>query len=778
MRAIPNNRAAATFVVSKPWEQWAEFPLPADIKTKKEMEAWRTASTTNHAFISGVEGLDPKRRVTDKGAGGGEDNPPASMSALIVDYDAAVSDERVAVLLADGAGPYAPSYELKSFSEEGDSGRFKRRLVWMFERPVRLCGSAHAKNFFKLLAERLAARKWLAGYDAAGHRPSMYFEIGRDWRPVSRSPIPHTSLLGWAAEAAKGIRVGDGGDRSPVDASKIAELVAERFPGRWDGEFASGAQGVRFWDPSADNPRGCVVGEHGMICFTGQKNFVSWDEIFGRKAMDELRGNQWGRLMDEFFWTPEPSRFWRFSQAVGKWRPCGVEDLRRTLRVNGVSASRKGGAPSEMDKLEEAIVTANEVAAALPFVHRKSGPIMFEGERYLNTAVSRVMEPAPELDTSMTYELDTFGKAYFPWIRSFFCQWFEPPKKRPAWAPEDVPLSDIPMIINMAWVQRCYQGGYRQNPKVRQGIVLAGPPGVGKTFYVRGLLGALLGPVADGTSLMVEGKDFTSLVAERPINFVDDSTPATSPEFHRRFTSLMKKLAASKVMRYNKKYGGEGQVEWTGSVILALNLDPESQRSLPSLDQSNLDKTSLFQVKNGIFLPGEDEQQAFLDKELPFFARFLLHWTPPEWALAPTAYRGRYGVRAYHHASLREAASSTGVPSTLLDVMRDILDEWREAPGAVAELLQGAVETTPPGTDKGSRCWEWTGRSSRFYRELAAYASSIVGRLSNQQVSGALATLASRGFGVEKLENGKWKVKFDDALLRPFDPAMNTEYQS
>ena len=110
--------------------------------------------------------------------------------------------------------------------------------------------------------------------------------------------------------------------------------------------------------------------------------------------------------------------------------------------------------------------------------------------------------------------------------------------------------------------------------------------------------------------------------------------------------------------------------------------------------------------------------------------------------------------------------------------MRDILDEWREAPGAVAELLQGAVETTPPGTDKGSRCWEWTGRSSRFYRELAAYASSIVGRLSNQQVSGALATLASRGFGVEKLENGKWKVKFDDALLRPFDPAMNTEYQS
>ena len=777
MRAVPNNRAAATFAVPNPWDQWTKFPIPAEIKTKRQMEAWRTDATTRHAFISGVEGLDPKRRVTEKGAEDGEDNPPASMSAYIADYDSAVSDDKMAILLADAHSPYVPNWRLKSFSEEGDSGRFKRRLVWTFERPVRLCGKAHAKAFFKVLGDRLSPRSWLGGYDSNGHKPSMYFEIGRDWEPVCATPIPHSILLGWAAEAARGLRIDDGKDRPAADLSQIAQAVADRFPGRWDGEFGRGAQGVRFWDPSADNPRGCVVGDHGMICFTGPKSFVSWDEIFGLKFMDELRGDRWGKFMGSVYYTSEPPRFWVFSEAIGRWRPCGIEELRRTFRVNGVSQQRpKGSTKSDMDQLEHAICSANEVVAALPFVHRKSGVIEFEGERHLNTAVSRVLAPAADVDQGCAFTLEDYGQKYFPWTRAFFEQWFEPPRRRPDWAPADVPLHMIPATINLAWVQRCYQGGYRQNPKVRQGIVIAGPQGVGKTFYVRGILGALLGSVADGSSYMVEGNDFTSLVAERPINFIDDSTPANSPEFHRRFTSLMKKMAASKVMRYNKKYGGEGQVEWTGSVILALNLDPESQRSLPSLDQSNLDKTSLFQVKSGLFLPGEDEQKAILDKELPFFARFLLEWKPPEWALAPMSYRGRYGVRAYHHEALREAASSTGVPNTLLDVMRDLLDEWREAPDSVGVSMPTVVETSEPGAEKGKKTWEWTGRSSRFHKEIAAYAPAIVGRLSNQQVSGALATLASRGFGVEKVENGKWKIRFDDALLRPFDPTANTEY--
>ena len=77
MRAIPNTRASATFAIPKPWDQWAEYPIPAEITDKAKMEAWRTSATTKHAFISGVVGLDPKLRGTDTGARNDEANPPS-----------------------------------------------------------------------------------------------------------------------------------------------------------------------------------------------------------------------------------------------------------------------------------------------------------------------------------------------------------------------------------------------------------------------------------------------------------------------------------------------------------------------------------------------------------------------------------------------------------------------------------------------------------------------------------------------------------------------------
>ena len=77
-----------------------------------------------------------------------------------------------------------------------------------------------------------------------------------------------------------------------------------------------------------------------------------------------------------------------------------------------------------------------------------------------------------------------------------------------------------------------------------------------------------------------------------------------------------------------------------------------------------------------------------------------------------------------------------------------------------------------------AKSWVWEGRASRLYRELSVFAPQIIGRMSNHQLTGALATLSSRGFGVDKLPVGKWRIHFDDRLLHPFDPTVNTEYQS
>jgi hypothetical protein len=778
MQAIPNTRASATFLVPEPWKSWADFPIPAELKNKAQFEAWRTSATTNHAFISGVEGHDPKRRITEKGAEQETDNPPASMSAYIADYDSAVSDEKIAVYMADAPSPYLPNWQVKSFSGEGDSGRSKRRLVWRFARPVRLLGSRHAKQFYKVLDDRLRPKKWLDGFDSNGHKPSMYFEIGRDWKALGNEPIPFSVLLGWAAEAAKDLRILDGNKERPaVPLEKIADAVADQFPGRWEGDFARGAQGVRFWDPSADNPRGCVVGDHGMICFTGPKAFVPWEEIFGVKFVDELRGDTWGDIAQRFYW--DGKRIWRYDDDHKMWLDDSMEialDMWKGMGISSIKDKSRNN-QSDLDRLKTLVVKSNRVpGGAMPFVHQKPGIIEFDGIKYLNTAHVHVIKPAPEIDGLTGYDFDGYMAKYVPWLRSFLLEFFEPPRNRPRWVPEDFPLERVPLFLHLAWVKRCYEGAYFLSPQRRQALVLAGPEGTGKTFYVRGVLGGLMGAVADGSAYMVEGGNFTSHIAERPIMLVDDATPASNPDYHRRYTAMVKKLVACTLMHYNKKYGADGMVEWRGTAILALNADPDSLRNLPSLDQSNLEKVSMFQVKRGIYLPGEVAQKKHLDSELPYFARFLLNWEPPEWTNAPDSYRGRFSVRAYHHEDLREAAASVGSVAAVLDVLQDMMDDWRESSDQVAATLHGA-EPLNPGAKASERTWIWEGRASRLHKEMSTYNESNMRKISVQQVKSALSLMASREFGVYKLPFGKWRIKFDDALLRPFDPAANTEHE-
>ena len=82
-----------------------------------------------------------------------------------------------------------------------------------------------------------------------------------------------------------------------------------------------------------------------------------------------------------------------------------------------------------------------------------------------------------------------------------------------------------------------------------------------------------------------------------------------------------------------------------------------------------------------------------------------------------------------------------------------------------------------PGAPGAERTWVWEGRASRLHKEMSTYNESNMRKISVQQVKSALSLMASREFGVYKLPFGKWRIKFDDALLRPFDPAANTEHE-
>ena len=760
MYALKNLKQTSTFEIKEPWSEWSKFSIPDTVKDKKAFEKWRTAPDTDHAFISGIRGIDPAARVssTDKD----DLSAAAFMTDLIIDYDTPVSDERVDVLMKDPPCPVMPSHVIKSFSKDRD-GRHKRRLQWAFEREVRFLSADHAKRFLKLLADKLQLSKWLAGMDRASLNPGLYFEIGTDWMPVSAKPIPHATLLGWLAESASGLRsYSEHGDRPVVPMEKIAEMVADAFPGRWDGEFHPGAQGPRFWDPDADNPRGALVGDHGMICFTGPKNFVSWEEIFGSDRIDKLRGDTWGKFLDDTWFAD--GKYYRWDEAQRCYFPETKEDMRQTLKIAGVSDRKsKVTGVSDLDKLMELIRIRNRVEAALPFIHHPTGEYWDDGrERFLNIARYDVLPPGPDIDNSAGYDWDVYGERHFPWLKSFLEGFLAPSVINPKWVPKDVPPDRVQLCILLAWLQRIYRGALEMEPLMRQGSVFAGPQGTGKTFFVHGVMCALLGEVGDASSYLVDGGQFNSHIADKAIMVVDDSTPADSFAGHRRYTSIFKRLTANARIPYNKKFGSQGHVIWKGTLVVCCNLDPESLRVIPGIDQSNAEKVLLFKAQTGIELPGEKKQREYVKKELPMFARFLMGWEAPDWTIAPVSYRGRYGVRAFHFAELKAEVAATGSVQTVLGALQDMYEDWLKDDALVETSLKGTTQIEGKPNE-----YVWVGRPGKLHSLMSIQSVSIA-KMTAAGFAGCLGALSGKGFPITK-EGGKYKIEFNEKLMGDFE---------
>jgi hypothetical protein len=752
--SIRNLTSLRVEEIPDPWARWPEFKLPEKLKTKEERTAWFSSRDTAHAFLSGISGQDPRVRVTVATRGEG-DNPPAALHALIADYDSPVAPERRETLMLDPPCPYLPTWICDSYSEG------KSRLIWEFEQPVRMPGTAFAKEMFKTLGRKLALRDWLPGFDDASLKPAMYFGIGREWRPVASERVPQSILLGWAAEAALKVKMFDDSGRPRPCIERLSDMVSEKFPGKWPGDFSHGAQGPRFWDPSADNQRAAVVGEYGMICFTGPKAFVTWEEIFGSRAMDQVRGDQYGPILETFFY--DGRAYWK-RESEGRFLELKPEDARRSWNCAGFSRSRAKGMPSELDFLEEAVSQHNRVEEALPFVYMDHGILTWAGTRYLNIASARVIDPSPPFDADMEGFKEA-GEGFFPWLYRYFSSAFSPAIRHPRGVPPDVPLADIPLHIYLAWLKRTFVGGYHRRPQTGQALVLAGKIGVGKTFLIQGVMARLLGGAADASDHIVGGSQFNAHLCCSPLMVVDDNTVSAREDDHRFYSAMLKRVVANAVMTYNRKYGAQSPVLWRGRAVVGCNVDHESLRILPDLDQSTRDKISLFEMRRGVVLPGWDAQEAIVTRELPFFARWLLNWKPPAWTDADPDRRGRYGVRGYHHATLLDVAMSSGPNSMVLEMLKEQHEEWIRDNGELAQTLPGMARKNGAGNE-----WVWEGRPLRLFQELAAAFPTVAGKMTADRVARALGVLSTRGFPISPLPDGLWRVEYGPGLYASTDP--------
>lgn len=703
--AIPNLVSAAVFQIPAPWEFKSQVPALAD---KSDWQNWCSNADTKHCFFSAVEGVSADVRVA-KASG----NDPYALHGLVVDYDGSYADDvlfQKAVAEASCKPPcgHKPAWVGRTFSKHV-------RAVWLFDRPLLLTPGAHTKELLKVASKALKLDKWFAGYEESAFiDPNHYYEVGADWVSVPHTPIASSETQLWAYKGAQKLRLGDcPGVTIPLE--KVAAEVEARWPGRWRGPFELGRQGLRFWDPQADNDRAAVVHEDGMMCFTGGKSFVPWRDILGAPFVNQFEIDKIAGVR-AFALCDEDENFWVLRD--DRWTQRSTRAFSQDLRCSGFSSKiGKGETASEIDRVEQDIRNNCAVVKALPFVHMPHGLLLVDGVRYLNTATARCLPPA---------EGPKVPELHFPWLWQFLQGYFEPADQ---------------LQWFLAWLKHFYANGLEQRPRPGQAIVIAGPTGKGKNFMSNGVVGTMVGGFTDASTFLVDGSQWSDEEATRPLMTIDDQLASHDPRKHLRFSAMLKKVVANRTMSVNGKWKARGQVTWLGRVIVTCNLDPESLRILPNLEQSVLDKLSLFKAgPTRTKLEGFDEQQEILRRELPSFCRWLLDWEIPPELRSPDP---RFGVLPYHYHELVRASNNATLTHMLYELILDFLDDYKA----------GHAEEK-----------EWSGSASQLHASLAAYSPLLGARYTLQQLGTSLGVYLSRGLPFAKVEvrgRNRWTIPLD-----------------
>jgi hypothetical protein len=170
-------------------------------------------------------------------------------------------------------------------------------------------------------------------------------------------------------------------------------------------------------------------------------------------------------------------------------------------------------------------------------------------------------------------------------------------------------------------------------------------------------------------------------------------------------------------------------VQWQGRVIVTCNRDEQSIQVLPDLENSILDKIMLFKTADKtVEFPEPEELEEIFQRELPFFARFLLDYKIPPHCKGDS----RFGVKSYHEVSLVQ----TALQSSATAEFSEILEDWKEWYFAIEEY-------------KEIKFWE--GTAYKLKKEIShdqqgeaamrGYGRGAVGR--------ALASLKNKGEGID-----------------------------
>lgn len=138
---------------------------------------------------------------------------------------------------------------------------------------------------------------------------------------------------------------------------------------------------------------------------------------------------------------------------------------------------------------------------------------------------------------------------------------------------------------------------------------------------------------------------------------------------------MVKKTTANQSFQHNKKFEVGCTTEWCGRIICTTNLDYVSSRALGPMDNSSMDKINIFRcasLEGKTIFPDRHTLTEVIKRELPYFLRWLLNWTPPEHVTRHV----RYGYAAYHESSLLDQAHQSNKVAPFKELLFETLTEY------------------------------------------------------------------------------------------------------
>lgn len=620
----------------EPWN--FKFDADPGLQVRKDKESrqdfYRNVGTVWN-FYTGIEGANPNQRAS-------KDNPPSKMSGLPGDYDVKIPGERVAEAIA--SMPIKPQWVERSLGGNV-------RLVWQFERPVAVDNYDFCVFFLEQCREWLSL-DMLPGLDGpALTDPTRLFCNGGEWISTGFPPVPEAKLQAFLVKCGKAFRFKSSDIEIPLTVveAQIREKYKATFS--WPGPFEEGTQGPSFWVEGSVSPLSAIVKKEGMFTFSAHagKPFYSWGELLGKEFVQQFADDVIAKATTEVYW--DGHRFWR--KLENRYVSCDSTELTNFFKVECALSTKPGkDGISMIDLALNHVFNNGRVDGAAPFIFRPPGILEYMGRKKLNTYLCKPIQPADEL-TPWGEE----GK--FPFLSKLLDALFEPAHQRDHF---------------LAWWKHFYSAAINQTPMPGQSIFLMGEAGTGKTLVSRHIVGKSVGGFSDASAYLARGATFNSELVEMPLWCVDDETMAESQYAQQNFSAMLKKTTANQEIAHNKKFEVATMTEWQGRIIVTTNVDYISSKALGPMDNTSLDKISIFRcgsATRGMFT-SRAETAAAIDRELPYLLRHLLNWSPP----AHIARDSRYGFAAFHEKTLLDQAHQGSKAAPFKELLLEALDQW------------------------------------------------------------------------------------------------------